>query len=153
MKKPLSCLRCQGLCIEVGHAISYPKRHLNRRLRGREGVGHEYRYACPDCGAEYIQDTLSRQTHQVPRGADFHIRIAQGEEIVRVNSPQMLRFWGLPAERKGLELTDKEVRKLQRRARRIRRSLSTDLLDDDIFVWEQFKLTPEEIEKLLGRTP
>jgi hypothetical protein len=65
----------------------------------------------------------------------------------------MLRFWGLPAERKGLELTDKEVRKLQRRARRIRRSLSTDLLDDDIFVWEQFKLTPEEIEKLLGRTP
>ena len=151
MKKAVSCHKCQGLCIEVGHAISYPKRRLNPRLGRRKRAGHEYRYVCPRCGAEYVRDTLSRQTDEVPRGADFHIRIVRGEEIIEVNSPQMLRFWGLPAERKGLELTSKEVSRLQRRARRIRRSLSTDHLDDDVFVWEHFRLTPEEMENLLGR--
>lgn len=150
-KKPIRCLRCETVCAEVGHDIFYPK-GLDDPEAARKGrKGYEYRYVCPTCGAEYIHETLNRRTYEVPKGADFHVRLVGGEEMIQVNSPQMLRLWGLPPEKKGIELTAGEVRQLEGRARKIRNGLSSHQLDDEVFVWERFRLTPEEIKELLGR--
>ncbi|NIQ38201.1 MAG: hypothetical protein GTN81_06395 [Proteobacteria bacterium] len=150
-KKPIECSACKTVCVEVGHAISYPKRVRDPEALTKGRVGHEYRYVCPNCGAEYIYETLSRTISNVPEGADFNIRLVDGEEIIQVNSPHILLFWGLSPEERGIELTTREVRDLQRRSWEIRDRLSSEQLGDEVLVWEQFKLTPEEMRRLLGR--
>ena len=150
-KKVIRCPKCKRPCVEVGHSVSYPK-SIEDPDALREGrTGHEYRYVCPSCGGEYIQDTLNRVITEIPEGADFRIRLVKGEERVQVNSLHMLRLWGLPLEKKGIELAAREVRKLQRRVRRIKQSLSSNQCEDEVFIWERFKLTSEEIRKLIGR--
>jgi len=150
-RRPIRCLKCEAVCVEVGHDLFYPKRIDDPEALSKGKTGYEYRYVCPHCGAEYIHETLSQQIYEVPEGADFHIRLVKGEEIVQVNSPYILELWGLSPEKKGVRLTAREVRKLQRRARKIRKRLSSNQLDDEVFVLERFKLTPEEIRRLLGR--
>ncbi len=137
--------------MEVGHAISYPKRIEEPEALRKGKQGYEYRYLCPHCGTEYIQETLRGVISKIPKGADFNIWLVNGEEVIQVNSPNILMFWGLSPEKRGIEFTTREVRNLQRRALEIRDRLSTDQLGDDVFVWERFKLTPEEIKTLLGR--
>lgn len=151
-KKPIRCLRCETICVKVGHALSYPKAILDPESLRKGRKAYEYRYACPNCGAEYIYETSHQQTHEVPEGADFNIRVVAGREMIQVNSPTVLKFWGLSPEKRGVELTPQEVRKLQRRASRIRNSLAGNHLDDDILVWQRFRLTSEEIRRLLGRS-
>lgn len=150
-KKPIGCSKCEAVCVEVGHAIFYPKDILDPEALRKGRIGYEYRYVCPGCGAEYIHETLNRLIYDVPKGADFNIRLVNGEEMIQVNSPYMLKFWGLSPEKRGVELTTKEVRKLQRRTWKIQNSLSSNQLNDEILVWERFKLTSKEIKKLLGR--
>ncbi len=60
-------------------------------------------------------------------------------------------FWGLPPEKRGIELKADEVEELQRRACEIRDRLSRDQLSDDVLVWKRFRLKPAEGKKLLGR--
>ncbi len=150
-KKPITCPGCRKACVEVGHAIAYPKRVEDADSVRKGRRGYEYRYVCPRCGAEYIYETLSRVTSKVPKGADFNIKLANGEEIIQVNSPSILMFWGISPEKKGIELTAREVMDLQQRAWEIRDRLSSEQLSDEVLVWEQFKLEPEEMRKLLGR--
>lgn len=150
-RSPINCLKCEAVCVEVGHDIFYPKSIDDPKAARKGRTGYEHRYVCSRCGTEYIHETLNRLTHEVPEGADFHIRLVKGEEMIQVNSPQMLRLWGLSPEKKGIELRAGEIRKLQGRAREIRDSLSSQQLDDEILVWERFSLTPEEIKELLGR--
>jgi hypothetical protein len=113
--------------------------------------GYEFRYVCPRCETEYIHDTLNRSVLEVPEGADFRIRLVEGEEIIQVNPPYILRLWGLPPEKSGIELKAEEVRKLAKRARRIQDRLSDRFIDDEFLVWERFRLSPKETRKLLGR--
>jgi len=150
-RKPLRCRRCGAICVEVGHAISYPKRIQYPGTASKGKPSYEYRYVCPDCGTEFIRETLHRRIYKIPKGADFNIGLVNGQEVIQVNAPWILRFWGLSPEKKGVRLTEQEVRKLQARAWRIRESLSRNQLHDDVFVWERFKLTPQEIKILLGR--
>lgn len=35
-------------------------------------IYHEYRYVCPKCGKEWVEDTLSRDIMDVPKDAQFH---------------------------------------------------------------------------------
>jgi hypothetical protein len=150
-KKAIRCSKCRIMCVEVGHDLFYPKSIDDPEALRKGKVGYEYRYVCPGCGAEYVYETLNRMISEVPGGADFHIRLVSGEEIIQVNSLPMLKFWGLSPDRRGIELRAEEVSALQRRARRIRNSLSSNQLDDEVFVWERFKLTPKEAKELLGR--
>jgi len=150
-KKPIRCLRCHTLCVEVGHAISYPKKILDSQAPGRHKTGRQYRYTCPRCGAEYLHETVIDAIDEVPRGADFRIRWVNGQEWIQINSPHVLKFWGLPAERQGTELTPTEVTRLRKRAQRIRQHLSHGHMEDEVLAWEQFRLTPHEIKELLGR--
>ena len=139
------------MCVEVGHDLFYPKSIDDPEALSKGKTGYEYRYVCPYCGAEYIHETLTEQIHEVPEGADFHIRLVNGKEMIQVNSPYMLKLWGLSPEKRGIQLAAREVRKLQRRARKIRNTLSSNHLDDEVFVLERFRLTPEEARRLLGR--
>ena len=150
-KGPIRCVNCGGDCVEVGHTLSYPKAILDPESLRKGRKRYEYRYACPHCGAEYVHETSRRQPHPIPRGADINIRIVKGQEIIQVNSPTLLKYWGLSPEQKGIELTAQEVGKLQERAQRIRNGLSDDHLEYDILVWERFRLTNEQIRELLGR--
>jgi len=150
-KKPIRCPECQKACVEVGQAIAYPRRIEDPEASRKGRAGYEHRYVCPHCGAEYIHETLSRKTSRVPEGADFNIRLVSEEEVIQVNSPLTLMFWGLPPEKRGIELKADEVRDLQRRACEIRDRLSRDQLSDDVLVWKRFRLKPAERKKLLGR--
>jgi len=135
----------------VGHAISYPKKVLEAPARQRGKTGRQYRYTCPQCGAEYLHETAGNTIEQVPQGADFRIRVVGLAERIQVNSPHVLRFWGLPLEWQGIELTPIEVRRLQKRAQRIRQRLSQDYMEDEVLAWERFRLTPKEVRRLLRR--
>jgi hypothetical protein len=114
-------------------------------------MGRQYRYACPRCGAEFLHETVSNTVDEIPQGADFRIRLVVGEERIQVNSPHVLKFWGLTPGLKGIELTTVEVRKLQKRAKRIRRQLSQGHMEDEVLAWDRFRLTSREIRRLLGR--
>jgi hypothetical protein len=137
--------------VEVGHDLFYPKNVEDPTVSRKGRRGYEYRYVCPRCGREYLYETLNRRVYVVPEGADFRIRLVRGEEVIQVNSPYILKLWGLSPEKKGVELTGREIRKLKERAKRIRNTLSSDYLDDEIFVWGKFILTPAEARDLLGR--
>jgi hypothetical protein len=69
------------MCIEVGHAIGYPRLipgHSKRKFQ-------EYYYACPICGLEFIKDTSSNGTYGVPETAQFHIKNVKGKEMIAIN--------------------------------------------------------------------
>ena len=150
-KKPIRCPRCEISCVEVGHAISYPRKVLDAPTLRRVKTGRQYRYACPQCGAEFLHETASNIIDEVPQGADFHIRLVFGDERIQVNSPHVLKFWGLAPAWRGIELTTTEVRKLQKRANKIRQRLSQGHMEDEALAWDRFRLTPREIRRLLGR--
>ena len=150
-KKPIPCPRCHIPCVEVGHAISYPRKVLDSQAPGRHKTGRQYRYTCPRCGAEYLHETIRGTIDEIPKGADFRIRWVNGQERIQINSPHVLKFWGLSPEWQGTELTSTEVTRLQRRAQGIRHQLSHGHMEDEVLAWEQFRLTPQEIKKVLGR--
>lgn len=79
---------CGALCVEVGHALGYPKK---RTLPGGSGAaangkrgGHLYRYCCPECGREWIHDTLLSQIYRTSQRDPLCIRIENGDEVISV---------------------------------------------------------------------
>jgi hypothetical protein len=107
------CLGCGATCVEVGHALSYPKSIGSPWPSGKEA--REHRYACPECGKEWIYQTKWRGIYPVPQNSQFHIKLEGGQEIIQTEDPDILAYWGLPLENTA-ELTPEEVLDLDRRA-------------------------------------
>lgn len=115
--KPINCYRnlggCGSICIEVGHAICYPKGLCD----GLKFRGYEYRFLCPRCGKEYIYDTSDRSIFRVPRGSQFTIKLIDGKEFIKINAGHpgyeyTMRLLGLKPKKKGIILSPKEFKRL-----------------------------------------
>lgn len=82
-KKPIDCPEilggCGAICVEVGRAIGYPKPIQDCGPRVR--TYHEYRYVCPDCGKEWLHDTLFNEVGEIT-DAQFPIKIVDGREVI-----------------------------------------------------------------------
>lgn len=113
-KKSIVCPKildgCGTICIEVGHAICYPKEIVDHPLR----IYHEYRYVCPNCGKEWIHDTLDRVIYEVPENAQFHIRLVNGKEVFETKDQRVIEHLRLKPQ-KQIKLTSEEFEKLIKR--------------------------------------
>jgi hypothetical protein len=116
-RKPISCPQCSAACTEVGHVLSYPKLTGSPWPSGKDAS--EHRYACPQCGREWIYQTKWQDIYAVPEDARFRIRVIDGQEIIQTQDPEVLAYWGLPLHRRA-ELTPEEVLHLDRKAARRR---------------------------------
>ena len=108
---------CGKTCVEVGHALSYPKPAPAPWPGAKES--HEYRYTCPSCGKEWIFNPKWRDIYAIPRDARFHIKFVNGKEIIQTEDPEILEYWELPPG-KLAELTPEQVNELDKEASRQR---------------------------------
>ena len=106
----IRCLCCSATCVEVGHALSYPKSTGGPWPSGKEAK--EHRYTCPECKKEWIYQTKWKDIYPVPQDAQFHISFEDGQEIIQTEDPDILTYWGLPPEAPA-ELTPEEVLRVQ----------------------------------------
>lgn len=121
-KKAIDCPKilggCGSICKEVGHAISYPKLIHETRViaKGkpteREINGHEYRYTCPNCGKEWIHDTLSKVIYEI-KSAQFHIELINGKELYKTKDLHICKHYGLKPGKKYTSEEIKEHRKMK----------------------------------------
>ena len=93
-KKAIDCPEvlggCGTICQEVGRALGYPKQTLETRpiavgkSTQREIHGHEYRYTCPNCGKEWVHDTLHNEVWEI-KEADVSIKLVDGKEFFHIS--------------------------------------------------------------------
>jgi len=111
-KKIIPCLKelggCGSTCIEVGSALDYPKGVWEGQPEGMDW--YEYRYTCPECGKEYLEET---RDGAIPEIEDpmCNIRLINGKEIYEPREPYFLEYLGFNKNEKGVRLTAKELRK------------------------------------------
>ena len=130
-KKPIQCFDCAIDCIEVGHAIGYPKQGNAPYQRTEWGhkytkYGHEYRYVCSKCGKEYIHDTTKVPSEiwdineSLPEfvGPQWNIKIIDGKEILTTRDALMLAHLGI--DKDLIEITPAEFKRIESRRRRVR---------------------------------
>jgi ribosomal protein S27AE len=67
-KKKEECPDCDAICLEI-KTHGYPKEIHEPNIKK---VFHEYRYVCPNCGSEWLHDTLLKLYLPIPEDAQFH---------------------------------------------------------------------------------
>ena len=122
-KKAIDCPEVLGgygrICVKVGRPLGYPKRSQETRpinagkSTEREVGGYEYRYVCPNCGSEWLQDTLHNQIEQI-KSPSVKIELRDGEEIYIPQEDYMLDYFGLE-HGKIHELTKDDIKDIRRR--------------------------------------
>jgi len=66
--KAFRCPDCDTTCKEI-RTHGYPKEIHEPNITK---VYHEYRYVCPNCGAEWLKDALLKIILPIPVDAQYH---------------------------------------------------------------------------------